>query len=130
MRHAVKNKTLGMGRAHRVAVLRNMAALLIEKGRIHTTVDRAKALKVFIEPLITKGKADTLSARRLVLRRIPNKDAVKRLFDYISPSFINRPGGYTRILRTGQRKGDNASLAFIEFVDTINETPKERKQEA
>jgi large subunit ribosomal protein L17 len=128
MRHAKRGKTLGMARAHRVAVLRNMAALLIEKGRIHTTVDRAKALKIFIEPLITKGKADTLSARRLVLRRISNKAAVKRLFDYVSPTFANRPGGYTRILRTGQRKGDNATLAFIEFVDPINETPKERKE--
>ncbi|MDR2105705.1 MAG: 50S ribosomal protein L17 [Deferribacteraceae bacterium] len=126
MRHAVKNKSLGMSRAHRVAVLRNMAALLIEKGRIHTTADRAKALKVFVEPLITKGKADTLSARRLVIRRLPNKDAVKRLFDHVSPTFINRAGGYTRILRTGQRKGDNASLAFIEFVDPINENPKQR----
>jgi large subunit ribosomal protein L17 len=85
-------------------------------------------LKIFIEPLITKGKADTLSARRLVLRRISNKAAVKRLFDYVSPTFANRPGGYTRILRTGQRKGDNATLAFIEFVDPINETPKERKE--
>jgi large subunit ribosomal protein L17 len=128
MRHAKRGKTLGMARAHRVAVLRNMAALLIEKGRIHTTVDRAKALKIFIEPLITKGKADTLSARRLVLRRIPNKAAVKRLFDYVAPTFANRPGGYTRVLRTGQRKGDNATLAFIEFVDPINETPKERKE--
>jgi large subunit ribosomal protein L17 len=119
MRHGKSGKTLGMGTAHRVAVLRNMAVSLIEHKRIETTLLRAKALRVFIEPLITRGKEGSLASRRLVLRKLPNKDAVKRLFDEVGPSFAERNGGYTRILRLENRKGDNASMALIEFVDEI-----------
>lgn len=119
MRHGKSGKTLGMGTAHRVAVLRNMAISLIEHGRIQTTLLRAKTLRGFIEPLITKSKDSSLSSRRLVLRRLPDKDAVKKLFDQIAPAFADRNGGYTRILRLERRQGDNASMALIEFVDEI-----------
>ena len=130
MRHGKKGKTLGMETAHRVAVLRNMASSLIEHGRIETTLVRAKALRGFIEPLITFGKKKDLSARRLVLRRLPNKKSVKRLFDEVSPVFAERPGGYTRIMRTGRRQGDNAEMAIIEFVDEIKAAvaPKAAKE--
>lgn len=121
MRHNKSGKTLGMDTAHRVAVLRNMAISLIEYGRVETTVTRAKALRSFIEPLITAGKKKDLSSRRLVLRKLPNKGAVKRLFDEVSPVFESRPGGYTRIIRTGKRQGDNADMAIIEFVDAVAE---------
>ena len=119
MRHGKSGKTLGMKTSHRVAVLRNMAISLVEHGRIETTLLRAKALRVFIEPLITAGKKDDLSSRRHVLRRLPNKACVKRIFSDVSPAFAERPGGYTRIVRTGRRQGDNASMAIIEFVDEI-----------
>ena len=130
MRHGKKGKTLGMETAHRVAVLRNMASSLIEHCRIETTLVRAKALRGFIEPLITFGKKQDLSARRLVLRRLPNKKSVKRLFDDVAPAFAERPGGYTRIMRTGRRQGDNAEMAIIEFVDEIKsaKAPKVAKE--
>lgn len=121
MRHGKSGRTLGMDTAHRVAVLRNMAISLIEHGRIETTLERAKTLRGFVEPLITAGKKNDLASRRYVLRRLPNPDAVKRLFSEVSPMFAERPGGYTRILRTGRRKGDNASMALIEFVDKKTE---------
>jgi large subunit ribosomal protein L17 len=88
-------------------------------GRMETTVLRAKALRCFIEPLITKGKKGDLSAIRYILRKLPNKTAVKRLVGEISPKFAERPGGYTRIIHTGQRKGDNAATALIEFTETV-----------
>ena len=122
MRHGKSGKTLGMHTSLRVAVLRNMAVSLIEHGRIETTLARAKVLRGFVEPLITAGKKQDLSSRRHVLRRLPNPDAVKRLFSKVSTAFAERKGGYTRIIRTGRRKGDNADMAMIEFVDKINET--------
>ena len=125
MRHGNSGKTLGVKTSHRIAMLRNMAISLVEHGRIETTLLRAKALRGFIEPLITAGKKNDLSARRHVLRKLPNKACVKRLFDEVSPAFAERPGGYTRILRTGRRQGDNASMAIIEFVDEIK--PAEAK---
>jgi large subunit ribosomal protein L17 len=97
-----------------------MASSLVEHGRIETTVDRAKALRQFVEPLITLGKKGDLSARRLALRRLPNKKTVHKIFDEVSPMFQNRPGGYTRILKTGFRQGDNANTAIIEFVEDIS----------
>ncbi|MDR0454860.1 MAG: 50S ribosomal protein L17 [Deferribacteraceae bacterium] len=119
MRHGKSGKTMGMHTSLRVAVLRNMAVSLIEHGRISTTLLRAKVLRGFVEPLITAGKKNDLSSRRYVLRRLPNKSAVKRLFSEVSPAFAERKGGYTRIMRTGRRKGDNADMAMIEFVDKI-----------
>lgn len=123
MRHRKKRKTLGMDGARRKAAIRGMASALIEHGKVETTLLRAKVLRDFIEPLITAGKKQDLASRRLVLRRLPNKQAVKRLFDDVAPVFADRPGGYTRILRTGKRRGDNASMAIIEFVDEIKKAP-------
>lgn len=120
MRHRMSGKKLGKTTPHRYAMLKNMANSLVEHGRIETTVDRAKALKQFVEPLITLGKKGDLSARRLALKRLPNKKTVHRIFEEISPKFRNRPGGYTRILKTGYREGDNANSAIIEFVEDVN----------
>lgn len=116
MRHGKSGKTLGRPTAHRVSMLRSMAGFLIEHGRIETTVTRAKALRIFVEPLITFGKEGDLSARRLVLRRLPNKKIVNKLFDEVAPKFKERPGGYTRIIKTGYRRGDQADMAIIELV--------------
>jgi len=117
MRHRKSGKKLGKPTYARVAMLRNMAYSLIMNHRIETTVDRAKALRGFIEPLITLGKKGDLSARRLALRRLPNKQAVHTLFEEVAPVFKERNGGYTRIIKTSIRRGDNAQLAIIEFVD-------------
>lgn len=127
MRHKKSGKKLGRPTAHRIAMLRNMTVSLIEHGRIETTVTRAKALKVFVEPLVTLGKKGDLASRRLALRRLPNKAAVHQLFDVIAPIFANRPGGYTRIIKTGFRKGDNAPMAIIEFVEEITSMSTEEK---
>jgi len=120
MRHRKSGKRLGKNTSHRYSMLRNMASSLVEHGRIETTVDRAKALRQYIEPLITLGKKGDLPARRLALRRLPNKAAVHKIFDEIAPQFQNRPGGYTRILKTGFRPGDNANTAIIEFVEELS----------
>ncbi|MGA1846824.1 50S ribosomal protein L17 [Deferribacter abyssi] len=127
MRHRKAGKKLGRPTAHRVAMLRNMTISLVNNGRIETTLTRAKALRGFVEPLITLGKRGDLAARRLALRRLPNKNAVHKIFDEIAPIFKNRPGGYTRIIKTGFRKGDNARLAIIEFVEKPGETPANTK---
>ncbi len=119
MRHKKSGKKLGRPTAHRIAMLRNMTVSLIEHGRIETTVTRAKALKTFVEPLITLGKKGDLASRRLALKRLPNKSAVHQLFDVVAPKFAERPGGYTRVIKTGVRRGDNAQMAIIEFVENI-----------
>ena len=116
MRHRKSGKKLGRPTAHRFSMLRSMAGFLIEHGRIETTVTRAKALRSFVEPLITFGKTGDLAARRLVLKRLPNKNVVNRLFEEVAPKFKDRPGGYTRIVKTGFRKGDQADMAIIELV--------------
>lgn len=120
MRHRVSGKKLGRPTAHRYAMLRNLASSLVEHGRITTTITRAKSLRTFIEPIITLGKAGDLSARRLAFRKIPNKNVVHKIFDEIAPKFQNRPGGYVRIIKTDFRRGDNADMAIIEFVEDIN----------
>lgn len=127
MRHRNSGKKLGKPTYARIAMLRSMAISLMNHGRIETTVDRAKALRVFVEPLITLGKKKDLSSRRLALRRLPNKDAVNVLFEKIAPVFSERNGGYTRILKTSVRRGDNAQLAIIELVDKIAEAKEETK---
>lgn len=116
MRHRKSGKKLGRPTAHRLSMLRSMAGFLIEHGRIETTVARAKALRTFVEPLITFGKTGDLAARRLVIQRLHNKNAVNRLFDEVAPKFKDRPGGYTRIIKTGYRRGDQADMAIIELV--------------
>jgi len=121
MRHANKNNHLGRTASHREAMLSNMAASLLLHKRISTTLAKAKELRKYIEPLITRGKEDTTHSRRVVFSYLQNKFAVSELFREISQKVGDRPGGYTRILKTGFRKGDNAEMCIIELVD-YNET--------
>jgi large subunit ribosomal protein L17 len=117
MRHAKKNNHLGRTATHREAMLSNMAASLLLHKRISTTLAKAKELRKYIEPLITRGKEDTTHSRRVVFSYLQNKFAVSELFREISQKVGDRPGGYTRILKTGFRKGDNAEMCIIELVD-------------
>ena len=117
MKHNKKVNHLGRKTAHRTSMLANMATSLIMHKRIATTTAKAKALKVFVEPLITKSNDDTTTSRRVVFSKLRNKEAVTELFREISQKVANRPGGYTRILRTGFRQGDAAEMCIIELVD-------------
>ena len=117
MRHGNKLNHLGRKSAHRKAMLSNMANSLIEHKRITTTIAKAKALRVFVEPLITKSKTDSTHSRRTVFSYLKNKDAVSTLFRDVAPKVSTRNGGYTRIIRTGFRLGDNAEMCMIELVD-------------
>ena len=117
MRHNKKFNHLGRKSAHRQAMLSNMASSLILHKRISTTVAKAKALRIYVEPLITKSKDDTTHARRVVFSYLQNKEAVSELFRDVSAKIADRPGGYTRILRTGNRLGDNAEMCIMELVD-------------
>ncbi|WP_179345461.1 50S ribosomal protein L17 [Winogradskyella ursingii] len=117
MRHGKKFNHLGRKTAHRKAMLANMACSLIEHKRINTTVAKAKALKQFVEPMITKSKEDTTHNRRIVMSRLRQKDAVAELFRDVATKVGDRPGGYTRIIKLGNRLGDNADMAMIELVD-------------
>ena len=131
MRHRKKFNHLGRKSAHRKAMLANMACSLIEHKRIKTTLAKAKALRRYVEPLITKSKNDTTHSRRIVFSYLKQKEAVTELFGDISSQVSNRPGGYTRILKLGNRLGDNAQMAYIELVDynesyTTNK-PKKKK---
>jgi len=117
MRHGKSGFKLGRKPAHRKAMVRNLATSLVEHGRIETTVTRAKALRMFVEPLVTLGKKGDVAARRRAMQKLPNKAVVHKLFDEIAPKFSERPGGYTRIIKTGYRQGDQAPMAIIEFVD-------------
>ena len=117
MRHNKKINHLGRTNTHRNAMLSNMACSLIKHKRIFTTVAKAKALRKFVEPLITKSKEDTTHSRRVVFSNLQDKYAVTELFKEVSQKIGDRPGGYTRILKTGNRLGDNAAMCFIELVD-------------
>lgn len=117
MRHGKKVNHLGRKTAHRRAMLANMACSLIEHKRINTTVAKAKALKQFVEPMITKSKEDTTHNRRIVYSRLRQKEAVAELFREVAVKVGDRPGGYTRIIKLGNRLGDNADMAMIELVD-------------
>ena len=117
MRHGKKVNHLGRKTAHRKAMLANMACSLIEHKRINTTVAKAKALRGFVEPMITKSKEDTTHNRRIVMARLRQKDAVNELFREVAVKVGDRPGGYTRIIKLGNRLGDNADMAMIELVD-------------
>ncbi len=117
MRHNKKFNHLSRKKAHRDALLANMTIALIMRKRIFTTLAKAKALRVYAEPLITRAKEDTMVNRRLVFSYLQNKEAVTELFREISQKIADRPGGYTRILKTGNRLGDNAQMCFIELVD-------------
>ena len=117
MRHNKAINHLGRKSGHRKALLANMATSLILHKRIQTTVAKAKALQVYIEPLVTKSKDDSTNSRRVVFSYLKNKEAVTELFRTIAPKIAERPGGYTRVLKTGFRQGDGADMALIEFVD-------------
>ena len=117
MRHGKKFNHLGRTASHRKAMLSNMACSLIEHKRINTTVAKAKALRAYAEPLLTKSKTDSTHSRRVVFSYLQNKEAVTELFREVAPKIANRPGGYTRIIRTGYRLGDNAEMCMIELVD-------------
>ena len=127
MRHNKKFNHLGRTADHRKAMLANMSISLIMHKRITTTLAKAKALKMYVEPLITRSKNDTTTSRRVVFRYLQNKYAVTELFKEISAKVADRPGGYTRIIKLGIRKGDAAEMAFIELVDfdeNMAKTPK------
>ncbi|MDX1829949.1 MAG: 50S ribosomal protein L17 [Lutibacter sp.] len=131
MRHGKKFNHLGRQSAHRKAMLANMACSLIEHKRINTTVAKAKALRVYVEPLITKSKEDTTHNRRVVFSYLKNKYAVTELFKEVSVKIADRPGGYLRIIKLGNRQGDNASMAMVELVDyntTYNPNSKKKKK--
>ncbi len=130
MRHGKKFNHLSRKSAHRKAMLSNMSASLILHKRIKTTVAKAKALKVYVEPLITRSKDDSTHSRRVVFSYLQNKEAVTELFREISVKVANRPGGYTRILKTGNRLGDNAEMCYIELVDYNENLLKEAKPKA
>ena len=126
MRHNRKINHLGRTASHRAAMLANMAVSLIKHKRITTTVEKAKALKKFVEPLLTKSKNDTTNSRRVVFSYLQDKYAVTELFKEISVKIADRPGGYTRIIKTGHRLGDNASMCFIELVDYDDNMAKDK----
>lgn len=121
MRHGKKFNHLGRKTGHRKALLRNLAIALVTHKRINTTLAKAKALRVFAEPLVTKARKNDQHNRRVAFAALQNKEAVKELFDVVGPKVGDRPGGYLRIIKTGFRQGDAAEMAMIEFVD-FNET--------
>ena len=131
MRHNKKFNNFSRTASHRKAMLANMAISLIMHKRITTTLAKAKALKVYVEPLITRSKTDTTTSRRVVFRYLQNKYAVTELFKEISVKVADRPGGYTRIIKLGSRQGDGADMCFIELVDfdeNMAKTPKAAKK--
>ena len=130
MRQNNKFNHLGRTADHRAALLANLAVALIQHKRITTTLAKAKALKKYVEPLITRSKNDTTNSRRVVFRYLQNKEAVTELFKEISVKVADRPGGYTRVIKLGTRQGDAAQIAFIELVDYDENMAKTPKAEA
>ena len=129
MRHNKKFNHLGRTASHRAAMLSNMAASLILHKRITTTLAKAKALKMYVEPLITRSKDDSTNSRRVVFSYLQNKEAIKELFGAVAAKVADRPGGYTRVIKLGTRRGDAASIAFIELVDFDENMAKTAKVE-
>lgn len=127
MRHGNKNNALGRKKAHRVALMSNMAISLIEHKRIETTLAKAKALRRYVEPLLTKSKDDTTHSRRTVFSHLQSKEATAMLFRDVAPKIADRPGGYLRIIKMGNRLGDAAEMALIELVDFNTVYTKEAK---
>ena len=126
-----KGRTFGRNSARRKALFKSLAISFIEHEGIKTTLPKAKELRTFVEPLITLAKEDSVSNRRLAFSRIRNKSAVAKLFTNLGPRFKDRPGGYSRIIKIGSRKGDSAPIAFIELVDrTVEEDSSEEKKPA
>ena len=131
MRHNKKFNHLGRTASHRKAMLANMAISLIMHKRITTTLAKAKALKKYVEPLLTRSKDDSTNSRRVVFRYLQNKEALKELFGEVAAKIGDRPGGYTRVIKLGTRRGDAAPIAFIELVDfdeNMAKTPKAAKK--
>ena len=131
MRHNKKFNHLGRTASHRSAMLANMAISLIMHKRITTTLAKAKALKKYVEPLLTRSKDDSTNSRRVVFRYLQNKEALKELFGEVAAKIGDRPGGYTRVIKLGTRRGDAAPIAFIELVDfdeNMAKTPKAAKK--
>lgn len=129
MRHNKKFNHLGRTKSHREALLANMIVSLIKAKRITTTVAKAKALRVYAEPIINRAKEDSTNNRRIVFSYLQDKEAIKELFGEIATKIANRPGGYLRILKLGNRLGDNAATAMIEFVDYNENLLKEKAAE-
>ena len=117
MRHKTAGRRLGRKTAHRKALMQNIAASLFEHELIRTTLPKAKELRSYAEPLITRAKEDSLANRRLTFDRLRNRDAVQKLYNELGPRYKARPGGYVRIMRCGFRPGDNAPMAYVELVD-------------
>ena len=128
MRHGKKFNHLSRTASHRAAMLSNMATSLIMHKRITTTLAKAKALKQYVEPLLTKSKQDTTNARRVVFSYLQNKYAISELFSTVAPKIADRPGGYTRIIKTGFRQSDGADMCFIELVDFDENMMKTEKK--
>ena len=124
MRHGKKLKKIGRDASHRKATLQQMSAALIEHKQIKTTFGKAKALRIFVEPILTKAKDDSTASRRQAFRQLGDKEAVKRLYDEIAGAIGDRPGGYTRIVKLGQRAGDAAEMAIVELVDYNDVKPE------
>lgn len=129
MRHLVKGKKLRRNTAQRKALLRNLVTSFLEKERIKTTLAKAKAARPLAEKMITLAKKDTLHARRQALQFIYKKSVVKKLFDELGPRFIERPGGYTRIIKLGPRQGDGAEMAILELIGSEFKKKKKKKKE-
>ena len=128
MRHRKKGRKLGRKTGNRKALLMNLASQLIIHKRIKTTDAKAKELRSFIEPLVTLARKDSLHSRRMVIRKLPQKDIVKSLFKDIAPKYLDRPGGYTRIIKLGYRDNDRAPVSIIEFVDMAKVSSSEEKE--
>jgi large subunit ribosomal protein L17 len=128
MKHRVAGRKLGRTSSHRLALLRNLATALFERERIRTTLMKAKELRPFAEKLVTMAKKETLHARRQVLRHIHDREVVAKLFETVSARFAQRPGGYTRILKLGPRRGDAAEMAIIELVGSEASFSKKKKK--
>ncbi|MBM3310431.1 MAG: 50S ribosomal protein L17 [Candidatus Aminicenantes bacterium] len=129
MRHLVKGRKLRRTTAHREMLLRNLVTSLVEKERIHTTLAKAKEARPVAEKAITLGKKGTLHARRQALRMVTKEGAVVRLFDTVAPRFSERPGGYTRIVKVGPRKGDGAEMAILELVGSEYKKKEKKKKD-
>jgi len=129
MRHLVKGKKLGRNSAQRKALLRNLVTSFLEKERVRTTLAKAKATRPVAEKMITLAKKNTLHTRRLAMRYVYKKDVVKKLFDDIGPRFIERAGGYTRIVKIGPRAGDGAEMAIIELIGAEFKKKEKKKKD-
>ncbi len=131
MRHRVRGRKLNRTASHRLATFRALATAIIREKKIRTTVAKAKELRIFVEPILTRAKVDTVANRRHIARFIQDKEVLKELFSEVIPKIGDRPGGYTRVVKLGRRRGDAAEMAIIEFVDynDVNAKPKAAKVE-